>query len=325
MRRIQQYDQVAIYHCLSRVVHGERWLDEHGKAVFCQILRRVAGFCGVRVLTYCVMSNHFHLLVEVPSRAAREQLTDSELVRRFRLLYGEEGTCYMPVSAAELESILATGGAVARRWRLSLQSRMNDLPMFMKLLKQRFTRWYNKTYETYGTFWAERYSSLLVEPDPEVLRKVACYIDLNPVRAGLVKDPACYAWSGFGAASMGDGTQRLSLTHLAVYGREPRDEDYQYYVEELYQRGAFSLEIPGKDGFIPLEIVEKVLRRRVEVVEEKAFAKDFSVWLSKGFALGSRSFLELQVKWVGDLLGWKSTNAIDCADANEAVLNRRLN
>jgi REP element-mobilizing transposase RayT len=325
MKRIQRYDQVAIYHCLSRVVHGERLLDERGKAVFCKILRRVAGFCGVRVLTYCVMSNHFHLLVEVPSRALCEQLTDAELVQRFRLLYGQEGNCYMPITADDLESVLAAGGAVARGWRERLHSRMNDLPMFMKLLKQRFTRWYNKTHETYGTFWSERYASLLVEPEPEVLRKVACYIDLNPVRAGLVEDPARYAWSGFGAASMGDGEQRDSLIYLAVYGHVAGDDDFNYYVAELYQRGAFSMEIPGKEGFIPSEVVERVLRKGIASEQPKPFAKEFSDWLSKGFALGSKRFLESQIPWVSQLLGWKSRASIQQGTSTQAVLNRRLN
>ncbi len=325
MKRIQRYDQVAIYHCLSRVVHGERLLDEQGKAVFCKILRRVAGFCGVRVLTYCVMSNHFHLLVEVPSRELREQLTDAQLVHRFRLLYGEEGNCYMPITAEDLESVLAAGGAVARGWRECLQSRMNDLPMFMKLLKQRFTRWYNKTYETYGTFWSERYASLLLEPESKLLRKVACYIDLNPVRAGLVDDPARYAWSGFGAASMGDRKQRASLIYLAAYGRAAGDDDFKYYLAELYQRGSLSMKIRGKEGFIPAEVVERVLQKRIAGEQPTPFAKEFSDWLSKGIVFGSKRFLESQIPWVSQLLGWRSQASIKQRDSTEAILNRRLN
>jgi putative transposase len=325
MKRIQRNDQVAIYHCLSRVVHGERWLDEHGKAVFCKIMRRVAGFCGVRVLTYCVMSNHFHILVEVPTRVTREDLSDRELIRRFRMLYGDEGTCYMPVTSAELECILTAGGAVARGWRERLQGRMNDLPMFMKLVKQRFTKWYNKTHKTYGTFWAERYTSLLVEPEPGVLRKVACYIDLNPVRAGLVKDPAMYAWSGFGAAATGDLEQRNTLTYLAVYGHQFTDKDFNYYVEELYQRGAFSLEVEGKEGFIPPEIVVKALRKPISGIGAESFGKNFSQWLSRGFVFGSKAFIELQMPCVGALLGWKRKVAIHCNKTDQAVLNRRLN
>jgi len=69
-------------------VHSEGSLDAEGEAVFVKILQKVAAFCGVTLVTYCVMDSHFHLLIKVPPRAARERVTDKELMRRFRVLYG---------------------------------------------------------------------------------------------------------------------------------------------------------------------------------------------------------------------------------------------
>ena len=57
----------------------------------------------------------------------------------------------------------------------------------MKLLKQRFTQWFNRQRGRKGTLWEERFKSVLVEGTGEVLATMAAYIDLNPVRAGIVK------------------------------------------------------------------------------------------------------------------------------------------
>jgi hypothetical protein len=83
--------------------------------------------------------------------------------------------------------------------------RMYDLSEFMKTLLQCFTRWFNRTHRRSGTLWEERYKSVIVESGVAA-RTMAAYIDLNPVRAGMVKDPADYRWSSYGEA-VGGGTK----------------------------------------------------------------------------------------------------------------------
>ncbi len=320
MKRIQQNSQTSVYHCLSRTVHGERWLDEHGKAVFCKILHKMSAFCGIRVLTYCVMSNHFHLLLEVPKKEEREKIPDTELLRRFRLLYGEEGTDYMPISATKLESHFNANDSTARRWRKCLQQRMHNLPLFMKLIKHRFTKWYNITHHTYGTFWAERYTSLLVEPDDEILRKVACYIDLNPVRAGLVNDPSRYPWSGYGAACMGDYHQRDAISYLSAYGDKTDRTAFECYEQELYWRGSFEVEGSGKGGIIPQSIVGQRIDQRHRCQKEKrGFIHNMAQILRNGCVYGSHSFVERNADWVRQRLGRKKTARPIQEEANEAT------
>ena len=60
--------EVGVYHCMTRVVNGERIIDEVGREVLRKQLWQVADYCGVRILTYAVLSNHFHVLVN-PSSA----------------------------------------------------------------------------------------------------------------------------------------------------------------------------------------------------------------------------------------------------------------
>ncbi len=90
------------------------------------------------------------------------------------------------------------GGSCTRRWRgpaaeqlrAKLMRQIYDLGALMKLLKQRFSTWFNRSHRRFGTLWAARYSNTSVEGCPMDIRTVAASIDLNPVRAGLVDDPA---------------------------------------------------------------------------------------------------------------------------------------
>ena len=77
--------------------------------------------------------------------------------------------------------------------------RMHDLSEFMKTLLQRFARWFNRAHERSGTLWEERCKSVIVESGIAA-RTMAAYIDLNPVRAVMVKDPVEYHLSSYGEA-----------------------------------------------------------------------------------------------------------------------------
>jgi hypothetical protein len=76
---------------------------------------------------------------------------------------------------------------------------MHDLGQFMKGLLQRFTQWFNARHKRTGTLWEQRFKSVIVESGTAA-RTMAAYIDLNPVRAGMVEDPADYRWSSYGEA-----------------------------------------------------------------------------------------------------------------------------
>jgi len=77
--------------------------------------------------------------------------------------------------------------------------RMHDLSEFMRGLLQRYTRWFNKNHGLRGTLWEDRFHSVIVESGLAA-KTMAAYIDLNPVRAGMVEDPADYRWSSYGEA-----------------------------------------------------------------------------------------------------------------------------
>lgn len=70
----------------------------------------------------------------------------------------------------------------------------DGLPLMMQAVGRRYVRWFNDRHRRSGTLWEGRYKSTLVQTERYLL---ACmvYIDLNPVRAGLVPEPQAYAWS----------------------------------------------------------------------------------------------------------------------------------
>jgi hypothetical protein len=198
-----------MHHAMSRVVGGAMLLGDREKEVLRKMLWRVADFSGVEVLTYCIMSNHFHVLVRVPEKA--RTVSDAELLRRFKVLYPKP-TKYQTASFKRLETALQEGTADAEQIRAQLLARMHDLSEFMKTLKQRFSIWYNRNHENrLGTLWMDRFKSVLVQGGGNPLQTMAAYIDLNPVRAGLAEDPKDYRWCGYAEAVAGSIKAQLGL------------------------------------------------------------------------------------------------------------------
>src|SRR5690606_36642805 len=136
---------------------------------------------GMEILAYCIMSNHFHVLIRVRS-VPEAGLSRDELLHRYRLLYETSNSVDYP-DADRMSLILAREDEEAARWERRLRLRMGDVSDFMKTLKQRFSVWYNRSRGRFGTLWAERFRSIIVQDDSMCLQTVAAYIDLNPVRA----------------------------------------------------------------------------------------------------------------------------------------------
>ena len=202
---------VAYYHCVSRIVDRQFLLGAEEKEQFVAFMREYEQFCGVRVLTYCIMSNHFHLLIEVPERPM-EPPTDEALVRMLERLSGINNAGTVRQQLAWFRE--RGQGNASDELRERILSRMWDISAFMKLLKQRFTQWYNRSKGRRGTLWEERFRSVLVEGAGNVLATMAAYIDLNPVRAGLVEDPKEYRWCGYGEAAAGNRAARAGLRRM---------------------------------------------------------------------------------------------------------------
>ena len=266
--RIKVTHLSAVYHCISRIVGEEYLLDDLCKETFRGFMWQQADFAGLQILTYCLMTNHTHILVWVP---APVEISDTQLLERVQALYGLEAK-----EALRLQEDIERRGKIPRKIRERLLKRMGDVSAFMKELKQRFSRWYNQSHERFGTLWAERFKSVLVEDDSEALRTVAAYIDLNPVRAGLVGDPKDHRFSGYAEALDGDARAQAGL--LKVMGTTDWARGAAEYRMRLYVEGGKAGE-SGKAVFDRAEIL-KVVRA--------------------GGVIGCGEALRLRIRYFGD-------------------------
>jgi REP element-mobilizing transposase RayT len=212
-RRMKFADRATCYHVMSRTVNGEFLFGPTEKEAFRRVMWRMSAFSGVEVLTYVVMDNHFHILTKVPDRA--------KWLRKFEGEGGEArllthlGTVYSKKFLEQLQREIATFreqgneravGELLERFK----KRFCDISLFVKELKERFSRWFNKQNGRRGTLWMDRFQSVLVDGEA-ALATMSAYIDLNPVRAGIVDDPMFYEWSGYGEAADGSRRARRGL------------------------------------------------------------------------------------------------------------------
>ena len=280
-------NQSAVYHLVNKCALSSMILDESCKGQFVRMMWRQAAFAGVEVLSYCVMTNHFHLLVRLPKP---HEISDKELMRRYRVLYGKN----VPLSAAHpdvLETMLEQGGEEVDELRERLIARMHDLSAFVSELKQRFSIWYNKNRRNSGTVWSERFRSIIIEDSPEYTAPMAAYIDLNPVRAKIVEDPSEYVFSGYGAAmQVSDSNAKDGLVSLYQSVKNWRRAIHSYRVL-LYGKGAQSKGSSDKDaGMIDPERAEKVIRDGGKLSWAE-YLRMYVGYFTQGGILGSQEFV----------------------------------
>ncbi|NJM37338.1 MAG: chemotaxis protein CheW [Akkermansiaceae bacterium] len=265
-------EKPAIYHCISRVVDRKFVLGDSEREHFRMFMRMQENFSGCRILSYCIMSNHFHILLEVPPMP-EGGISDDELLKR---ISATNSKAFAAVVAKEL----ATAHAEKRDdWAAEIHARfsyrMHNLSEFMKTLLQRFTRWFNRAHQRSGTLWEERFKSVIVESGIAA-RTMAAYIDLNPVRAGMFTDPAEYRWSSYGEAIGGGprgngkkaraGLVRACMSHHGVGFEAEKWKE----ISRIYRR-TLGLALERKSG--KTEVDKKFVRSQLNTAEALA-AKD---------------------------------------------------
>jgi len=287
--KLDSRSSVAVYHCLSHTVRRE-FFDEAAKEILRKQLWQVADYCGIQVLTYAIMSNHFHVLARVPLKT--DDVPDAELLRRYDVLYPKPS----PIQVARMKIVreqLKTNGPEAIKWRKQQLSLMCDISPFMKLLKQRFSIWFNRTQGRRGTLWSERFKSVLVEGRGNVLSTMAAYIDLNPMRAGLVTDPKDYRFCGYAEAVKGNTNAQAGITRVVTDGQggEKWRGVQEAYRMRLYGEGV--KQRAGKASMTPAQLAK--------VMEAKGKLPLVTVlhckirYFTDGAVLGSKAFVAEQL------------------------------
>ena len=102
----------------------------------------------------------------------------------------------------------------------------------MKAVGSRYAQYINKTYRRTGTLWEGRHRSSLVHSERYLLTCMR-YIELNPVRAGMVRRPEEYRWSSYGVNAWGDSSGLRAHAEYRRLGATATARTYAY--RELFK------------------------------------------------------------------------------------------
>ena len=317
-RRFVFADRESCYHVMSRVAGGDLLFGDVEKEAFRKLMRRMERFSGLEILTYAVMGHHFHILLRVPCqedflrrfREGSQAEREACLMEHLKSLYSK---AYLNQLEGELAQMRAKGMEdLFEKTLESFLKRMCSLERFMKELKERFSRWFNKRHGRRGTLWQERYKSVLVQ-DGEAAVTMAAYLDLNPLRAGLVADPKDYRWCGYAEAVGGSKRARVGICRVLGISRDRwRKDGAEIYRRILLTEGMEATEERGRkkegdsggrrrgfrreDALTQLAEGGKLSRGELLRCRVRSF--------SEGMVLGSRAFVEeafeIKREWFGE-------------------------
>ena len=116
------------------------------------------------------------------------------------------------------------------------------VPHLIIALGRRYVQYINRTYRRTGTLWESRYKSSLIHADTYLFTCMR-YIELNPVRAAIVENPAHYRWSSYRANALGQSDSRIA-THPLYLGLGAGDKSRQTAYRALFES---ELDAPAVD------------------------------------------------------------------------------
>ncbi len=278
--------------------------------MFLALVRAYEDVIGVEVLTFCVMDNHFHLLLRVPRRPEGFDVPLDVVVDRLDRALGEKSAQKMHRDL-ELWRRAKNEGAI-EEWRQDQMARMFSLSEFMKAVQLRFTCWHNRRAARKGSLWAGRYRSVIVAEEERALRTMAAYIDLNPVRAGMVGDPADYRWCGYAEALAKKARARRGLVRIVGQAAWPRAtaagakpwglEPFAGLVEQraltIYRAilGGQGAERKREDGTVVRRGLSEKIRAKLTTENERRLAAEVLLQrvrhFTRGVIFGGRAMIE---------------------------------
>ena len=199
----------AHYHVISRVIERRLLFKDEEKSRIVTYMRKLEAFSGVQILTFAILSNHYHLLLFVPTRN-KDEISDAELLERLAFIYDQDDMKWI-TDTLKLYRDQKAEESTVRKFKKRYTDRMYNLSMFMKDFNQHISMSYNARHDRRGPLWMDRFTSILVQGTGHPLAAIAAYIDLNSVRAGLAKDPKDYHFCGYAEAVAGRQKAREGL------------------------------------------------------------------------------------------------------------------
>ncbi len=266
MPRLLIAETPTVYHIISRTALPDYPIEDVEKEYLVNLIKHLSRIYFTEIIGYSVMGSHWHLLARMHPG---ENYSDNEIVKRYQLYYREE-------------KVMGEGQIPFYKEKWS------NLSEFVKEIKQTFTRFYNKRHDRRGYFWGDRFKSLIVQ-NGETLINCLAYIDLNPVRAGLVEQPEEYRWNSLGYhVQTKNKDEFLSLDFgLVEFGEKDEMERLRLYRKFVYETGAIDT---GKGVQIKEDVVETERKKDYKITRTDRFRHRTRYFCDSGI-IGTREFV----------------------------------
>jgi len=283
----------------NRVIGGSFIFQEREKQQFLKLLTEGQERHGYRLLDYVIMDNHYHCIIEIP---APEVMSRETLLNKWNM-------CYR-----------ATGKEPDGKTLEAYRAKIHDLSFVVGNFEQRFVQWYNKRNNRLGSLF-NRFDSVIVGGE-HALAVLMAYITLNPVRAGMVVDPAEYHWSGYAKRVADERLNNNDLDLVKLLHRElkippqilklPEKNQlallWKYFRRRLMQA---NIEAHVKtDPFAERNTVGDLVEdsgKNSELDRADHFMLKVR-FATKGIAIGSEAFIGRILNGCGQVLGYKRTH-----------------
>jgi REP element-mobilizing transposase RayT len=265
-RFVSKYE-TSVYHVISRTALPGLPIEDTDKDRLLHLIKYYSRIFFVDVLGFAIMGNHLHLVCRTYPES---EVSDEDVIARYKIYRGEDERPFKD----DIDYY-------RRRW--------TSLSEYVKDIKQEFTRYYNRKHCRRGYFWGERFKSLIVE-EGHTLVNLLVYVDLNAIRAGIVKKPEDYRWCSLGYhVQTGNKEDLLDVDFgLKEWNEFDEKEIVRKYREFVYETGAVNA---GRGAVIDPKIVKQERKKKYELTRQDRFLYRSRYFTDAGI-IGSKEFVK---------------------------------
>ncbi len=209
----QKDTERAYYHLIAKVVENTPGnfayaFNDTQKQKLEQMLWRLDSVYLTEVVSYCIMSNHIHIVL-MHDNKADEKLSMKEAALRYQNYY----------KLAEMPDARSTEVSHFRK-------RINNVSEFMRDLQRQFTWWYNhkQGINRKGSLWNKGFINVTLKSRKAFVECMK-YVELNAVRGKMVHTPGDYRFSSWGHIVKNDGIGKKLQSRVIAHLRYMMGEE----------------------------------------------------------------------------------------------------
>ena len=262
-------DEPAVYHVMSRTALPGYPMQAAENDFLLGLIKRFSKLYLAEILGFCLMGNHFHLLVKMLPEG---DFSDDDIKKRCEGFYGKDYVfpqAHLP------------------HFRIKLAS----LSEFVRDIKVNFARYYNRRHNRKGYFWGDRFKSVIVDKG-ETLVNCLAYIDLNPIRAGIVKKPEEYRWNSIGYHLQTNNKDNFLATDFGLreFNVKVEKERVRRYRRYIYKAGSIDRQDRGSAKLIDPRILAREKRKDFKITQAARLRYRTRYFTDSGI-IGSKAFV----------------------------------